>query len=158
MLKKNSFPTTLVEKCVKIFLNRTFEQKIVKHTVPKKDSFTLSWYVFPVFENTLTKSINRNISFCKINIIFRSSKWLAIFFRFKKILLCLCSIIVLKFACGRCDATYHSESCRRFKVRVSEHSGISLLMNKPSKSKKSTAVKDHMLMQDQLVSLDNIKL
>ena len=52
----------------------------------------------------------------------------------------------------------HSESCRRFKVRVSEHSGILLLMNKPSKSKKSTAVKDHMLMQDQLVSLDNIKL
>ena len=55
VLKKNSFPTTLVEKCVKIFLNRTFEQKIVKHTVPKKGSFTLSLYVFPVFENTLTK-------------------------------------------------------------------------------------------------------
>ena len=66
--------------------------------------------------------------------------------RFKKILLCLCSITVFKFACCRCNATYHSESCRCFKVRVSEHSGISLLMNKPSKSKKSTAVKGHMLM------------
>ena len=55
VLKKNSFPTTLVEKCIKIFLNRTFAKKIVKHTAPKKDSFTLSWYVFPVFQNTLTK-------------------------------------------------------------------------------------------------------
>ena len=29
LLKKNSFPTTLVDKCIKIFLNKQFSQKIL---------------------------------------------------------------------------------------------------------------------------------
>ena len=36
MLKKNSFPTNLVDKCIKIFLNKQFPQKILEHTVTKK--------------------------------------------------------------------------------------------------------------------------
>ena len=36
VLKKNSFPTNLVYKCIKIFLNKQFAQKILEHTVPKK--------------------------------------------------------------------------------------------------------------------------
>ena len=47
---------------------------------------------------------------------------------------------------------------RHFKVRVGEHSGISPLTNKRSKSKKSTAVKDHMLICDQLASFDDFKV
>ena len=39
--------------------------------------------------------------------------------------LCLHSnIIVYKFACGRCKDTYYGQTCRHFKVRVDEHSGI----------------------------------
>ena len=34
VLKKNSFPTNLVDKCIKIFLNKQFSQKILEHTVP----------------------------------------------------------------------------------------------------------------------------
>ena len=64
----------------------------------------------------------------------------------------------LKKWCGRCNATYYSETCRHFKVRVGEHSGISPLTNKRSKSKKLTAVKDHMLMCDQPVSFDDFKV
>ena len=36
VLKKNYFPTNLVDKCIKIFLNKQFSQKILEHTVPKK--------------------------------------------------------------------------------------------------------------------------
>ena len=107
----------------------------------------------------LQKSINSNISFCKIKVIFKSSTRLANFFKFKdKIPLCLRSNIVYKFACGRCNATYYDKTCRHFKVRVGEHSGISPLTNKRSKSKKSTAVKDHVLMSDQPVSFDDFKV
>ena len=60
--------------------------------------------------------------------------------------------------CGRCNATYYGETCHHFKVRVGEHSGISPLTNKRSKSKKSTAVKDHMLICDQLASFDDFKV
>ena len=39
MLKINSFPTNLVDKCIKIFLNKQFSQKKLEHTVPKKEFF-----------------------------------------------------------------------------------------------------------------------
>ena len=57
VLKKYSFPTNLVDKCIKVFLNKQFSQKILEHTFPKKELFsvTISWYVFPLLENTLTK-------------------------------------------------------------------------------------------------------
>ena len=64
---------------------------------------------------------------------------------------------MLQVVCGGCNATYYEKTCPHFKVRVGEHSGISPLTNKRSKSKKSTAVKDHKVMCDQLVSLDNFK-
>ena len=139
-------------KCIKIFLNY-FHKKILWHTVPPKKSFIVlpcagmsSIYL----RTRLQKSINRNISFCKIKIIFESSKWLAHFFRFKeKIPLCLRSNIVDKSACGRCNATYCSKTWRCFKNRVGKNSSISPLTNKPFKSKKSTAIKDYMLIYDQ---------
>ena len=80
-------------------------------------------------------------------------------FRFKdQIPLCLRSNIVYMFACGRCNTTYYGEIWRHFKVRVGEHSVISPLTNKRSKSKKSTAIKDHMLICDQPVSFDDFKV
>ena len=107
----------------------------------------------------LQQSINSNFSFCKIKIIFKSSTQLANFFRFKdKIPLCLRPNIVYKFTFGRCNTTYYSETCHHFKGRVGEHSGVSPLTNIRSKSKKSTAVKDHMLMCNQPVSFDGFKV
>ena len=72
--------------------------------------------------------------------------------------MCLRYNIVYKFKCGRCNATYYGETCCQFKVRVGEHSGISPLTNKRSKSKKSTAAKDHMVIYDQPVSFDDFKV
>ena len=84
---------------------------------------------------------------------------MANFFTFKdKTPLCLHSNIVYKFTCDRCNSTYYGETCGHFKVRVGEHSGISPLTNKWSKSTKSTAVKDHILISDQPVSFDDFKV
>ena len=109
MLKKNSFPTTLVVKCIKIFLNKQFSQNILEHTVPKKAIFIVLLYLSmsSIFLTThLQKSISRNISFCQIKIIFKSSARLANFFRFKdKMSLCLRCNIVYQFLWGRCNAT-----------------------------------------------------
>ena len=109
----------------------------------------------------LQKSINSNISFCKIKIVFKSSTRLTNFFRFKdKTPSCLRSKIVYKFTCGRCNTTYYDETCRYFSW-VGEHSGILPLTSERSKSKKSTVVKDHMLICDhcdQPVSFDDFKV
>ena len=71
---------------------------------------------------------------------------------------CVRSNIVYKFSCGRCNTTYYSETCRHVSVRVDEHSGVSPLTGKKSKSKKSTAVKDHMLFCGYIVSIDDFKI
>ena len=160
MLKKSSFLTNLVEKHIKIFLN--ILQKILGHTVGKKRII----YSVPFFgmfslclRTRLQKSINSNISFCKIKIIFKSSTLLSNFYRFKgKIPLCLRSNIAYNFACGRCNVTSYGEIYRHFKVRVGENSGISPLTNKRSKSKISTAVKEHMMICNQPVSFDDFKV
>ena len=71
-------------------------------------------------------------------------------------LYCLCSKVVYRFSCVRLNATYSGETHRHLSDRVAEHSGISPLTG--SKSKKSTAVKDHLLFCDDIVSIDNFKV
>ena len=107
---------------------------MLENTVPKKELFIVLPYLGMSslgLRTRLQKSINSNISFCKIKIIFKSSTRLANFFRFRdKIRLCLRSNIVYQFTCGRCNATCYGETCRHLKVRVGEHSGILHLMSK----------------------------
>ena len=162
VLKKTYCPTNLVEKCIKIFLKKQFLQKILGHTVPKKELFIVLPYLVMsslCLRTRLQKRINSNISFCKIKVIFKSSIRLANFFRFKdKIPLRLRSNIVCKFTCGRFSATYYGETCRHSKDRVGEHSSISPLTNKRTKSTKATAVKDHTLICDQPVSFGDFKV
>ena len=67
------------------------------------------------------------------------------------------SNVVYKFSCSRCNATYYGQTCRHLNVRVGEHSGISPLTGKKLKARK-TAVKDHMLFCDHIVSLDDFKI
>ena len=53
---------------------------------------------------------------------------------------------------------YYGETCRHLNVRVDEHSCVSPLTRKISKAKTITAVKDHMLFCDQVVSLEDCKI
>ena len=50
-VKEKKFATTLVDKYIKIFLNKQFSENFRTY----KNYFTISWYVFPLFEKTLTK-------------------------------------------------------------------------------------------------------
>ena len=71
---------------------------------------------------------------------------------------CLHSNFVYEFLCGRCNAAYYAETCWHLSVRVGEHSGLSPLTGKKSKSKKSAAVKDHMLFCDHIAPIDDFKI
>ena len=76
VLMKKIFPTTLVDQCIEIFLNKQFVQKSVEHTVPKKKLFIVLPYLsMPslCLRTGLQKSINNSILFCKIKTIFKSS-------------------------------------------------------------------------------------
>ena len=162
ILRKNAFPIKLVDNCIKNFLNKKFLNTPVTLTVKKKELFIVLPYLGNLslaLRTRLQNSINKNLPFCKIKVIFKSTTRLSNFFRFKdKVPFNLRSNVVYKFSCGRCNATYYGETCRHLNVRVGEHSGISPLTGKKSKARKTTAVKDHMLFCDHVVSLDDFKI
>ena len=80
----------------------------------------------PDLRTRLKKSISKNLPFCKIRVIFKSSTRISNFFKFKdKMLYRLRSDVAYKFPCGRCNATYYDETCQHLGVRVGEHSGVS---------------------------------
>ena len=59
--------------------------------------------------------------------------------------------------CGSCTASYSGKNYRDFKVRVSEHQGVSPRIAKPVKGNLSTSVKDHMLVCDRKVMHEDFK-
>ena len=65
----------------------------------------------------------------------------------------LCSNLVLKLQCGRCNASYYGETCQHSNVRVGEHLGVSLSSGKKLKAKGTTALKDRMLFRNYVVSV-----
>ena len=162
IVRKNAFPIKLVDNCIKNFLNKNFLNTPVTLTVKKKELFIVLPYLGNLslaLRTRLQNSINKNLPFCKIKVIFKSTTRLSNFFCFKdKVPFNLCSNVVYKFSCGRCSATYYGETCRHLNVGVGEHSGISPLTRKNSKARKTTAVKDHMLFCDHVVSLDDFKI
>ena len=162
ILRKKAFLIKLVDNCIKTFLNKKFLHTPVALTVEKKELFI----TLPCLGNLsltirtrLQNSIIRNLPFCKIKVIFKSTTRLSIFFRFKdKVPFNLRSNVVYKFSCGRCNATYYGETCRHLNIRVGEHSGVSPLTAKKSKAKTTTAIKNHMLFYDHVVCLEDFKI
>ena len=60
-------------------------------------------------------------------------------------------------SCGSCTASYIGKTYRHFKVRVSEHQGVSPRTGKPVKGTLSTSVRDHMLVCDHKVLHEDFK-
>ena len=83
---------------------------------------------------------------CKLQIVFKRQRKLLYGFRFKDHLpLDLVSGVVYKHTCARCSSTYYSEMDRHLKVRSREHTGITALTFKKTKSSKKSAICDHLL-------------
>ena len=162
MLKKNAFPIKLIDSCIKKFLKKRLTEKPFTLTAEKKDLVIVLLFLGKLsldLRTRLKNSTCKNPPFCKIRVIFKSSAHISNFFQFKdKMLFCLHSNVVYKFSCGRCNATHYGETCHHLSVRVGEQSDVSPLTGKRSKSKKSTAVKDHMLFFYHIVSIDDFKI
>ena len=101
----------------------------------------------------------KTFPFVKLGLFLNHQHVFPIFFQIKDQMPCrLRSNILYKFLCGRCNATYYNKTYWNLSVRVGEHSGVSPITGKKLKSKKSTAVKDHMLFCDHILSIDEFKI
>ena len=107
----------------------------------------------------LKKSFKGILNCCKLQIVFKSQRKLASVFRFKdRLPYDLVSGVVYKYTCGSCKSSYYGETDRHLKVRCGEHIGISPLTSKKIKPLKESAIRDHLLICNNVPSFDQFSI
>ena len=161
ILSKNAYPQKFIDKCIQKFLNNMFIQRLQIPSVPKKElRITLPYLgkMSQIVKTRLTKTMNKHMKFCKLRVIFQTNNRLRNYFRFKdSVHETLRSNLIYKFSCGSCTASYIGKTYRHFKVRVSEHQGVSPITGKPVQSTLSTSVRDQMIVCDHKVVYEDFK-
>ena len=112
-----------------------------------------------IVKTRLTKTMNKHMKFCKLRVIFQTNNRLKNYFCFKEsVPETLRLSLIYKFSCGSCTVSYIGKTYNSyFKVRVSEHQGVSPRTCKPVKGILSTSVRDHMLVCDHKVVHEDFK-
>ena len=162
IFEKNGYDNKFFDRCLRTFLNKIYSKKVPQHTGSKKDLYIFLPYLgkfsLPA-RSTLVRTI-RDILLCvNLKVVFRIKNRLSSKFTFKdKISKEMRSLLCYKFQCSSCNATYYGKTKRHFKVRVSEHMGVSARTGKNIKSTKNSAVRDHMLVCNSIVSFDDFSV
>ena len=86
ILRKNAFLIKLIGNCIKKFLNKTFLHTPVALNVEKKKQLFIVLQYLGILSFTLRtrlqNSINKDLPYCKIKLIFKSTTCLSNFFLF----------------------------------------------------------------------------
>ena len=132
ILKHNSYPHNLVNHCIKNFLNKLSVQRDFNFTVPKRELICILSYLGKASLDLRTKlrqTIEKNLPFCKLQIIFGSNCRLTTLFHFKDSLeKKIHSGIIYCYGCSNCNITYYGKTFHHFYARVTEHTGGSLIL------------------------------
>ena len=114
--------------------------------------------MFQIVKTVLTNTMNKLMKFFVLRVILEANNRLKSYFSFKDpVHETLRSNLIYKFSCGSCTASYIGKTYRHFKVRVSEHQGISPRLRKAVKGTLSTSVRGHMLVCDHNVVHEDLK-
>ena len=94
----------------------------------------------------LVNSIENDLKFCKLKVIFQSPCKLSSLFRYKDSFKKeIRSDIICRYTCSNCKVTYYGQRYCHFFTRAADHMGISNLTGKRLKRVKQSAVSDHLL-------------
>ena len=130
--------------------------------VPKKQLYLVLPFmgkISALIKSGFIRSLHKRLSFCKIKIVFKTSKRLKNYFSFKDIVPePLRSCQISNFTCGSYNASYTGKTFRHMKVRVSEHQGVSTRPGKHLRGTLSTSWRDHMLHCNPIVVWDDFKV
>ena len=107
----------------------------------------------------LVKSVQNNLNFCHLKVVFQSPYKLRTLFRFKDTLdKKIRSDLVYRCSCNSCNATYDGKTYRHFFTRATKDVGISNLTGKRVKIVKGSAVSDHLLQCDCTIDFDHFDI
>ena len=158
ILKNNSYPHNLVNHCIKKFLNKLFVQRDLNFMVPKRELICVLPYLGKASLDLrrLRRTIERDLPFCKLKIIFRSKCRLNTLFRFKDSLeKKIRSGISYRYTRSICKVTYYGKNFNQFYIRAAEHMGISNLTGKRLKTVMQSAISDHLLQCNCTINFDD---
>ena len=162
ILKHNSYPHSILDHCIKKFLNKLFIQRGLNFMVPKRELIWVLPYLGKASLNLRTglrRTIEKNLPFCKLKIIFSSKCRLNTLFRFKDSLeKKICSGIIYRYTCSNCKVTYYGKTFSHFYIRVAEHMGISNLTGKRLKNVMQSAIYDHLLQCNCTINFDDFDI
>ena len=122
MTQKNGYPENFIDRCFKLFLNRTH---ILREKKKRKEEQTLRlvlsylWSISLQIGTKLQKPIKMVLNCCKLQFIFKSQIKRCNNFHFEgAISQVLTSGAVCKFQCKLCKKLYHGERVRHLTVRI----------------------------------------
>ena len=158
ILHKNAYPSKFVGKCIRIFLSKLQVEKKIYLTVPKKEINLILPFLGSMsfsIRSKLVKAFSQAMPACKLKVIFKTSAKLGSYFRFKDIIpRSLCSHVLYKYTCSRCNSTYIGKTKRYWEKRLEEHLSISALYGKPMKCFKMWPPKEHDVKCSSSISRD----
>ena len=149
IFKRNGYPSSLIEMCIRTFFQKLYVPKQVYITVPKKQLLIILPFLGKLsskLKQQVANCFKSSLPQCEVKIIFKSTNRLSSLFTYKDVIpKDLQSNLIYKFTCGNCNVTYYGKTERHFKVRLSEHLGLSPLTGKRVSNCKPSAVSDHLL-------------
>ena len=149
IFENNGYPKSFADFCIKKYLDKVFIKKKVVLKASKKELICVLSFLGKKsmqLRTRLVNSIESNLKFCKLKVIFQSPCKLNSLFRYKDSLQKkIRSDIVYRYMCSNCKVTYYGKTYRHFFTRAAEHMGISNLTGKRLKSVKQSAVSDPLL-------------
>ena len=130
--------------------------------VPKRElTFVLPYLGKLSFDlrTGLRQTIERDLPYSKLKIIFRSKCTLNTLFRFKNPLeKKIRSGIIYRYTCSNCKVTCYGKTFRHVYIRAAEHIWISNLTGKRLKNVKQSAIYDHLLQCNCSINFDDFSI
>ena len=125
-LQRNGFPSVFINKCVKNYLQQRESPRSNDDVTNESDSRFYKLPYIGSFSSVIRKRLNKLISRCctdevKIKIIFTPFKIESCFSLKDKANVSLKSLVVYRFKCANCNASYIGETSRHLSTRIDEH-------------------------------------
>ena len=152
ILKLNGYPLAFIEKLIKKTLNKFYkvsDPEPLDTSVPieEKPVFFSSYFLGP-FSDKLSKDlkylIDKTCPGARLQVVYKNAFTVGSLFGFKDKIPESCqACFIYQYTCESCNASYIGKSWKQFKIRVSQHQGISHYTDKQMKSPPHSDIRNH---------------